>query len=348
MITDTQLKEIRHFLKKSQRPLFIFDDDPDGLCAFLVLWKYIRRGKWMPYKGSLKIANDVLDVVHHYEPDLIVFLDKPVLEQEFVDRVSNIEIVHIDHHAPISTRGKKYHYYNPRVNDDKDSRPTTYWAYRVAQKDLWIAVVGALSDWHIPEFFTEFRRAYPGYVEKKFTEAPELLFDEPLGDLVKAFTFALKGKREDVIKAVHILTEIESPYEITRKETPQGRFVYKHFEKMNKQYQRLLTDALASKKDNPIFIYTYPAIETSFTALLATELCYRLPEKIIIVARVKDSETLMSIRSRTVTLPDKVEESLVGLTGYGGGHTYACGACVKNDEFSLFMERFRKLVLADM
>ena len=39
MITEKELKELREALINSARPLIFFDDDPDGLCAFLQFYK---------------------------------------------------------------------------------------------------------------------------------------------------------------------------------------------------------------------------------------------------------------------------------------------------------------------
>ena len=45
MLKKTQIEEFRKYLKKSENPLFFFDDDPDGLCSYLILKKYIDKGK---------------------------------------------------------------------------------------------------------------------------------------------------------------------------------------------------------------------------------------------------------------------------------------------------------------
>ena len=42
-----------------------------------------------------------------------------------------------------------------------------------------------------------------------------------------------------------------------------------------------------------------------------------------------------------IKLADKIKNALVGLEGYGGGHDYACGTCVKDKDFNVFLERFK-------
>ena len=50
MLLKTQIEEFRSYLKKSENPLFLFDDDPDGTCAYLLLSKYINKGKGVMVK----------------------------------------------------------------------------------------------------------------------------------------------------------------------------------------------------------------------------------------------------------------------------------------------------------
>jgi len=45
MLNEKQINEIRNHLEKAQNPLFFFDNDNDGLTSFLLLQRYIGRGK---------------------------------------------------------------------------------------------------------------------------------------------------------------------------------------------------------------------------------------------------------------------------------------------------------------
>ena len=50
----------------------------------------------------------------------------------------------------------------------------------------------------------------------------------------------------------------------------------------------------------------------------------------------------MSLRSSTLDLPPILEHALRGVEGYGGGHEHACGACVKVEDWDLFLEQFKE------
>ncbi len=341
MIPENQLEEIRALLNKAENPVFFFDDDPDGLCSFLLLWKYIKKGRGLAIKGA--VHDDYVSKIKRLNPDLVVFLDKPVIEEEVVNSIK-LPIIHIDHHEPLTITAPNYHYYNPRVENDKDNRPTSYWCYQVTKQNMWLAVIGIVSDWFIPEFLDEFNEKYPGFFSGKVNNPGQALFEEEFGKLAKAFAFSLKGKSDVRNKCLKILTRIEGPFEILNEKTPQGKFVHKHFLKMNKAYDKLLKEALETKPEGKLLIFTYPSIEHSFTSLLSNELIYRNQDKVVIIGRVKDDSVIMSFRSAKIKLPNLITEALEGLSGGGGGHDLACGGWVNSDDYSTFINRFEKLV----
>ena len=52
MIPESQLKKVRTALETSARPLIFFDDDPDGLCSFLLFYRLHREGKGIIVKSA--------------------------------------------------------------------------------------------------------------------------------------------------------------------------------------------------------------------------------------------------------------------------------------------------------
>ena len=179
-------------------------------------------------------------------------------------------------------------------------------------------------------------------IDKDYKKPGDIIYNTKLGHLIRIFAFVLKGKTKDVMKSIKILTSIESPYEILNQETAQGKFIYKRYEKINKSYESLVGDAIKNIGKEKILVYTYSDDKMSFTGDLANELLYKFPDKVIIVGRKKNDEVRMSIRSRGIVIPPILEKSLSGLEGYGGGHEYACGANVKQDDFQEFTKRFKE------
>lgn len=338
MLTEGQIQEIRDLLNSSENPLFFYDDDPDGLCSYLLLKKYTGKGKGVVVKSSPKLPLQLLKKVEEHCPDKVFVLDKPIIPQEFVDNVK-VPIVWIDHHNPAPIHGAKY--FNPMMHEPKDNRPTSYWCYMVTQQNLWIAMCGIIGDWFLPEFTDNFSKIYPSLLGNA-KDPGAALYNTEMGKLVRIMSFILKNNTSSINKCAAILMKIESPYEILNRETPRGKYIYTQYEKINKRYQPVLQDALKYGKKGKLLLYTYPSMMHSFTSDLSNELLYRFPDKIIIVAREKNGEMRMSLRSSKHNLPAIIKNALGGIEGYGGGHEHACGANIKVSDFKQFIENIKK------
>ncbi len=341
VLTPKQCKEIKDALDMSARPLYIHDDDPDGTCAFLLLYRYKREGKGFPLKTRPLVDENMIPYVEEYKPDLIFILDIPNVSQDFLDRVS-CPVVWIDHHGVQDRKGVKY--YNPRKNDPADISSTTINTYYVVQNqdDLWIAMLGGVGDWQLPLFLPEFCEQYPKLLDASVKRPQDALFASRLGELIKLISFLLKGRTSDVKRNIKIMTRIKDPYEILDGTTSQGRFLLKHAMQAKKEYDALLIQAKKKAGRGKFFIFTYSADKTSYTKELSNELLYLYPKRIIIVGRVKNEEYKLSLRSSKKKIPPVLEKALEGLDGYGGGHDLACGAAVKAKDWETFLARFKK------
>ncbi len=341
MITDEEIKEFRNLLEESENPLFLFDDDEDGLCSFLLLWRHIKKGHGLVIKGPPSVPLNFLSKIEEYKADKLFILDKAKLDQEFIDK-AKVPIIYLDHHPLQDIKGIKY--YNPLKHDIDDSRPTSYWAYQITKENLWIAIVGMVGDWHIPEKeLKEFKKLYPELLPKKLTPG-EILFNSKLGELAKIFNFCLKGTTKSSLQCIKVLTRVETPEEILEQTTARGKFIFKHYDKINKRYQKRLQDALKTKSKSKLLIYTYPPDNDSFTSMISKELIHKNPNKIIMVAKMKYDHVNISFRSKTVNLPNLIHEALEGLEGYGGGHKEAAGAHIKKPDFEEFLKRIKKSI----
>ena len=116
MLSQTQLQEIRAKLESSQNPLFFFDNDVDGLCAFLILQRAIGRGKGVAIKSFPDLSGQYLRKIEELNPDSVFILDKAELSKEFAESVEQkgIPMTWIDHHPTKTSKEiiKKTSYYN--------------------------------------------------------------------------------------------------------------------------------------------------------------------------------------------------------------------------------------------
>jgi len=287
MITKKQVEEVLEKLENSQNPVFLFDDDPDGLCSFLLLYRMVQKGYGIVIKNSPKLTKETYaEKVEKYSPDLIVILDKPMVEEEFIDYF-NCPIIWIDHHQ-LQTVKKKVLYINPLQNGI--STPTTYQCWEIVKnkmpQDIWIALLGIVGDWYYPkEIVDEVKVKYPGMIPSKSKTAPDILFmdNSKAGMLVKMLHFNLKGKIKDSEKNFKVLCRVTSPEEILYNLTPKGKFLMRNYSKINEEYEKVKKDAIQMASDDPFLVAIINQDKFSFSAELSNEVFYIYPEKIIIL-----------------------------------------------------------------
>ncbi|MEK6906617.1 MAG: DHHA1 domain-containing protein [Nanoarchaeota archaeon] len=340
MLTTKQIKEIKEHLDKAQNPLFFFDNDPDGLCSFLLLQRYIGRGKGIPIRSFPDLTIEYFRKIKELNTDYIFILDKPVVSEEFLKEVeqTNIPIVWIDHHAMDKKKIPSFvNYYNPLFNKSKKSEPTTYLCYQVSQKkeDIWLVVAGCISDKFIPDIYSELEKTNPDLYIKS-NNAFEILFKSPIGRIARIFGFALKDRTTNVINMLKFLMKSKSPNDILE-ENSQNYTMHKRFNEIDQKYRKLLerAESLATTSEKILF-FQY-AGDLSISSDLSNELMYKFPDKVIVVMYVTGVKVNISVRGKKIK--KRVLKSLEELEGAtGGGHDDAVGARIKIED----LEKFRK------
>ena len=143
MLTKKEIEQLKDELMHCKKPMFLFDDDPDGVASFLLLYKHIQEGKGVIVKSKPRIGEVFLRKVEEYNPDKIFILDVPMVDDEFK---VNVPVVWIDHHEPQET---KFKYFNPRTRGEV--MPTSYLCWQVVRENNWIAMMGCVGDWTMPK-----------------------------------------------------------------------------------------------------------------------------------------------------------------------------------------------------
>lgn len=340
MLTKKQVAEIKEHLDKAQNPLFFFDNDPDGLCSFLLLQRYIKKGKGVPIKSFPGLTVDYFRKVSELNADYIFILDKPVVSEEFWKEVEqiNMPVVWIDHHEINKKDIPKFvNYYNPLFNRSKRNEPVTYLCHQINNKkeDLWIAVIGCIADKFVPDFYSEFEKDYPDLaVDSK--DAFEIFYKCQIGKIAKIFSFALKDRTTNVINMLKFLIKVKTPYEVLE-ETNQNFTMHYRFKQIDSKYQKLLKKAeIIGGESKKLLFFQYRG-DLSISADLANELTYKFPNKVIVVVYIIGVKANISVRGKKIRkIILKSIEDLDEATG--GGHEDAVGARIKIGD----LERFRK------
>ncbi len=338
MIPDDKIQELRQALLDSARPLIFFDDDPDGLCAFLQFYKLNPEAKGIVYKVAGPLDERFLQKVEFYQPDKIFILDVPRVTQNFINKVKR-EIYWLDHHAPVKRNNVKY--YNPMLKNKKDNRPTSYWAGKVTQNSKWLAMTGCVADWFLPEdLHKEFLKEYPDLLPDTIKTPEDALFTTDIGKLARVFSFILKGSTQSAMTCVKILTRIKDPIEILEQTSSKGKFIWKKYKKIYNNYKEIKESIKVT--EDKIILHLYSENKMALTADLSNEVLFENPDKFIIIGREKSGEARCSLRSTKYNVLPMLEKALQGIQGYGGGHLHACGVNVKIEDFDRFVENIRK------
>lgn len=338
MISAEKINEFREILSSAHRPLFLFDDDPDGLASFLVLYRMVKAGTGWPIKGAV-INERTANRVNQYGPDLVVVLDKAEIEQEFIDAVQT-KIIWLDHHKPM--KRKNVFYINPQIDDLGDDTATSYWAWKITKNDVWIAAVGLISDWQMlpKDMHEEFYSKYAKLLPKKIKNPQDALFREEIGKLAKIFSFNLKGKSDEVSGSVKIFSRLEDPFDLLEGKTAQARVALKRYEQHLKRYEDILNSVQVT--EDKLILFQYSGNENSYTTDLSNELLFKYPDKVIIVARESNNSLKCSLRSGKIRIDTILEKVLCSINGTGGGHHHACGAVIPSEQFETFIELIRE------
>lgn len=344
MLTSKQIQEIRNLLKESQNPLFFFDNDPDGLASYLLLRRYIGRGKGVAIKSFPDLNESYTRKLHELKPDYVFVLDKPLIAPAFIERTLQLgmKLIWIDHHPLQQKQAEDIYYFNPLNTKPASNEPVAYWCYKVSAKkeDRWIALIGCVGDWFLPDLHHEVAKDYPDLFSSNIKTPSQALYGTQIGKLAKILSFALKDKTSNVVKMLRLLVEVKNPYELLE-ENNKTRTIYRRFKQINRKYQKLLEKAKTFGRKKLLF-FQYGG-DLSISGELSNELFYLYPNKVVAVAYIKGEEVKISIRAG-INIREIVAKALQGLEGRSGGHKNACAATLTVTDIPKFRERLEKLI----
>ena len=344
MLKEAQIKEIRNFLLHYQNPVFFFDNDTDGLCSFLLLRRYLGKGKGVSITSFPELNESFFRKVKELKSDSIVILDKPLVSKEFLKKSEedNLPVLWIDHHISSGVSIPNFvNYYNPNFDkkEETSSESTTSYCYQVTNKksDLWIAIAGSIADHFLPDYYSEFKKEYPD-LSIDSSNPFEVLFDSQIGKISHILDFSLKDKTSNVVRLLKFLIEVKTPYEVLYEDS-KNYLIYKRYKEINKKYQILINRALSFT--NKKFIFFKYSGNLSISGELANELSYRFPNKFILVVYVKGQKATLSMRGKNIReIFLKVIKNMKGITG--GGHVDAIGGSMSLEKLDEFKKIFLK------
>lgn len=346
MLNASHLEELRGLLERSQNPVFLYDNDADGLCSYVLLRRWLGRGKGIAVRTHPDIDEGYARKALSLGGDLVVVLDCPLLGDSFVDALVEqaIPLVWIDHHRVNSPHYTHPHVqvFNPTLTGVSSSEPVTYWCYKLTQRveDAWIALMGCIADHYLPPFYKDFAKHFPEFWKKGVRKPFDAYFETDVGVLAQAIGFGLKDSVTHVVYLQNFLIASTSPQALLAELQSHSSFAQKYNE-IKKRYDALRVCAPSEHRKG--FVFHQYSGTLSISAELANELLHRFPGKTIMVAYVNSGICTMSLRGKGVRA--RIESLLPAFEhATGGGHDDAVGARIRAEDLERFKGAFENLL----
>jgi len=341
------IERIKEVIERSSNPIFYFDNDVDGLCSFLLLRKNYKKGKGIAIKSFPELDASYARKIKELNCDYVFVLDKPKISKGFFEQIkkNNNILVWIDHH-PNNLEGlekkEDFIFFNPTINI-KLNRPTTYWTYKIIEEKEnydWIAALGCLADWYVPNFIKKVYKKYNNLFEiSELKDAGKIIYETSFGKIINILNFGLKDTTTNIMKMLKFLIEVNSPYEILE-ENKKNISMHRRYKQIYQKYLKLLKKAEELSKNDVIF-FLYGG-NLSISSEISNALLYKYPKKLIVVAHLKGGMAKISIRSN-YKIKNLVNEAMKGIEASFGGHESALGAHMKIEDLQKFKENLIKL-----
>lgn len=346
MTLKTDLSHVRELLERSQNPIFLYDNDADGLCSYVLLRRWLDRGKGIAVRTHPDIEAGYAHRAQSLGADLIVVLDCPFLGESFVQELKEaaLPILWMDHHKVDSPHhaDSYVHVFNPSLGSRPRTEPVTYWCYQLTQRaeDMWIALMGCIADHYLPPFAKEFAKKSPELWKKNVRNPFDAYYGTGIGTLAQSLGFGLKDSVSHVVYLQNFLISCQSPEAVFEELSSRSSFAEKYND-IRTKYNALLAPALEQSHEDLVF-YQYSG-GLSISSELANELSHRFSGKYILVAYVNAGICTMSLRGKGVkSILEKMLPAFENSTG--GGHADAVGSKIRAEDLDRFVALFRKLL----
>lgn len=342
MLTSKQLEEIRDQLEASQNPLFFYDNDADGLCAFLILRRALDRGRGIAIKSFPDLKGQYTKKVDELNPDTIIILDKAELSEEFANHAEEkgIPILWIDHHESKTPKEtiKKTSYYTSYPS----SEPTSYIAQKIFNRsqDIWLGIIGCIGDVYMPDFAEKFSEENPDLLPSN-EDAFVALQATTIGKIARKLNFGLMDTTTHIVQLIKYLFKAKNAYDLLEENASTKQF-HKRSGQLEEFFQKQIEKAESHFDENSkVLFFTYSG-NTSMSSEISNRLAFNHKDCLIIVAFLRPEKANISVRGKgALKITKAATKDLLGATG--GGHENATGAMVPISDFEKFKENIKRL-----
>ncbi|MBM3230325.1 DHH family phosphoesterase [Candidatus Pacearchaeota archaeon] len=339
MLSQASLDDLRSRLEGASCPAFLFDNDADGLCSFLIARRTLGKGIGIPVRSYPALDVGYCEQAVLQGADLLVVLDKPFLSPESVQfaKERSLPLIVLDHHAvtkpDFSVDFPLYIEYNPALLSGKarSAEPVSYLMYRALGRteDLWLLITGCIADHYLPQEWNSFTTSFPalgGTVQGPF----DAYYATRIGTLAQSLNFGLKDSLSHVRSLIRFLIECSDPAQVLSDNAPSSFQEKTAF--LQVELERILGEREVRGK---VLVVQYGGA-TSMSADVANKLSYLYPGMFVFVAYRKGGLTNISLRGKGVKLVfERIAQGFPGIMG--GGHDDAIGGRITTSEVERFI-----------
>lgn len=323
--------------------VIVFNNDGDGTCACVVTMKLLEmRGISKPFIISqpMPLEKNLISKIQTTVPDKIIFLDLAVDQQpEVIKKLGGIaDILIIDHHSiHKDLNSKRIVHYNPRLVKPKIYQSASYCAYMICsnikdmEKWLWVAAVGAVSDYDLNDSMDLVRE-----VAKKYNISGHL-YKSFLGRYADIISASKATSELTCEKIVDMLASVEDP-ENPGTSLDKMKSAYQYVKKeLSIVYEDM--ESNIEKEGNVIF-YNIQS-KYSLRSPVSTRLGEKFPEKIVVVWERRGSKIKISSRhqANNYDIGNLMKKAASGIKAAAGGHGAAAGGIVDAKDWEIFKKR---------
>lgn len=329
----------------------VFDKDPDGICSAALIVKYLRSRGVEPSlahskdETGINVSDALLDQMNSCER--LVTCDLPVDQSATMSKVNVKDWLILDHHVPVKDMNTKRRVHiNPRFEDVRTYRPTSYLAYVLtspfSKKYCWIAGIGILGDYGLKDckdVIGVIAKMYPQLVTKNPYDQKEM-WKSGLG-LLAGVLAAAAGVKDYVgaTRAMEIVAAAERPEDVTSSELMQ------YYDEFQKELEHIVDDfehnAQRFGKPNA-YLYNVKS-KYKIMSVVSTLVSERHPDSVMLLYRETAHHVELSARCQSgrVDVAKLMQELTRGI-GSGGGHDKAAGGEVAIEHKEELLERIRR------
>lgn len=346
MLSQESLDDIRTRLEGASCPVFLFDNDADGLCSYVIARRALGKGKGIPVRSYPELDVGYCEQALILGADMVVVLDKPFISEASIRLLQerSIPLLILDHHVVEKTYspeiGSYPLEYNPALleGSERSTEPVSYLMYCALgrKEDLWLMIAGCIADHYLPVEWEVFSVHYPalgGKVQSPF----HAYYLTPLGTLAQSLNFGLKDSLAHVKALVTFLSECSGPEQVLGDEAPLSFRDKMHT--LSEALERFIGEA---QVHGSLVVVQYSGA-TSMSADIANKLSFLYPGNYILVAYCKGSVTNLSLRGKGVKkIFDALVPTFPGLLG--GGHEDAVGGRMVSASVEGFIKAFQEKI----